>query len=352
MMIPDVSNAMKLSPNVKRLFIGAYGFEDRSLGWTKHQKGQGTILSDALLIQYNQPKGENRIDPLRKAISKLGVRKPAEVSYDYGARFPGSVEESLGEKFSKHLGNIDEVILDISAMSKLLILISLCKLSSYTGTLRIVYCEAEDYAPTYQEYEKSRKEMEAIATFPSQGVESIVRTKCLSSIRMQGQPVTLITFTSFNEQLVRHMLGTISPHRLLFINGRPPRSDYAWRECATQEIHGRLINEFSSDNPVDEKTKLLTRVASTFDYRETIHCLKEIYQQFGIYERIICAATGSKMQTVGLFFSKVIYPDIHIEYPTPNSYFVKGFSTGIRGVYEVVLPRFSETLRRVKGKDR
>jgi hypothetical protein len=237
-------------------------------------------------------------------------------------------------------------------MSKLLILISLCKLSGFEGTLRIVYCEADDYSPTQEEYQKSSIAMGSIATFPSHGVESIIRTKCLSSIRMQGQPVTLIAFTSFNEQLVRHMLGTISPHRLLFINGRPPRPDYAWRERATQSIHQGLIDEYIADNLTDKKTGLVRRVASTLNYRETIHCFKEIYQQFGLYERIICATTGSKMQTVGLFFSKVIYPDIHIEYPTPNSYFVQGFSMGVRNVHEIVLPHFSKTLESIRKMQR
>ncbi len=61
----------------------------------------------------------------------------------------------------------------------------------------------------------------------------------------------------------------------------------------------------------------------------------------------ICAATGSKMQTVGLFFSKIKHPDIHIEYPTPDSYFVRGISQGVRNVHEVIIPRFSEFLRNI-----
>jgi hypothetical protein len=61
-----------------------------------------------------------------------------------------------------------------------------------------------------------------------------------------------------------------------------------------------------------------------------------------MYERIICAATGSKMQTVGLLFTKFLHPDIQIEYPSPDSYYVKGFSKGIRRVHEIVIPNYSE----------
>lgn len=64
-----------------------------------------------------------------------------------------------------------------------------------------------------------------------------------------------------------------------------------------------------------------------------------------MYKRIMVAATGSKMQTVGLFFAKTIHPDIHTEYPVPDSYFIKGMSSGIRSRYEIVISDFSELFR-------
>lgn len=338
MKYPTISAATKLQPDIKRLFIGAYGFEKRSLGWVEYQGEQGAVLNGALAFRYQRPKGRNRIKELQESLAELGVSVLHDLPYD--ASFPYNIEDLIDKKFKDFLLDPEEIVVNISAMTKLLILVCLCKLSVFKGTLRIVYSEAEDYAPTLSEYEESKHEMENIAKFPSRGFESVIRTKCLSSIRMQGQPVSMVAFTSFNEQLVRHMLGTISPHRLLFINGRSPRTDYTWREQATQEIHKQLIEEYWIDNFTD-KSGRLTRVASTLDYRETIDRIDEIYRQFGTHERIICAATGSKMQTVGLFFSKMMHPDIHIEYPTPDSYFVKGMSKGIRKVHEVVVPQFS-----------
>lgn len=335
---PPIVTATKLFPIKKRLFIGAYGFEERSLGWVNSQKEQGAILTDALIFKYKVSKGKNRIKELREALGKIGVINPIDIPCNVYT--PYNLEDLISLNFKKQLPEVEEVVIDISAMTKLLILICLCKLNKFTGNLKIVYSEAEDYAPTQEEYEKIKKDMETIAKFPSQGVASIIRVKCLSSIRMQGQPVTMIAFTSFNEQLVRHMLGTINPHRILFINGRPPRKDFKWREKATQEIHKRLIEEYRADNPIDDN-KLLKRVASTLDYVETIDLLNKEYNKFAIHERIICSATGSKMQTVGLFFSKIIHSDIHIEYPTPDSYFVEGMSMGIRKVHEIQFPRFA-----------
>jgi hypothetical protein len=342
---PNILPASKLEPGRKRLFIGAYGFEDRSLGWLECQKKNEKILDYALMIKYKNPKGENRINEIQQELKTIGIDNPGNIVYDVLS--PHSIENLLYDEFENIFPQIDEIVLDISAMTKLLILACLFQLSEFEGDLKIVYSEAEEYAPKEEEYKKSGKDMKMIATFPSSGVESIIRLRCLSSIRMQGQPVTMIAFTSFNEQLVRHMLGTINPHRLLFINGRPPRKEFDWRERATQEIHGRLIDEYSYDNELNSKG-MLKRTASTLDYRDTIEKLSDIHQQYGTYERIICAATGSKMQTVGLFFAKIMYPDIHIEYPTSDSYFVKGISKGVRKVHEVFIPKFSNFLKHIE----
>jgi hypothetical protein len=88
--------------------------------------------------------------------------------------------------------------------------------------------------------------------------------------------------------------------------------------------------------------------------------LAGICASYGQRERIICAATGSKMQTVGLFFAKAAHPDIHIEYPTPDSYFVseRGMSASLPTrnaarfsprVREVVIPAFRSFLRALRA---
>jgi hypothetical protein len=265
----------------------------------------------------------------------------------YEVDAPGELEPMLEDRLGAYIADVDEIIIDISAMTKLLSLVLLCLLKRYDRTLRIVYSEAIKYAPTRDEYVRSRSQMEWAAKFPSRGIEEIVRTKCLSSVVTQGQPVTLIAFTSFNEQLVRHMLGSISPHRLVFINGRPPRKENLWRAEATQELHRKLVEAYAADNPFDRDGHLANS-ASTLDYRETVMMLVNLYRRYGAQERMLCAATGSKMQTVGLFVAKMIFRDIHVEYPTPDSYFVKGLSQGIWRVHEVVFPSFAKVIEGVR----
>jgi len=346
-MFPSRVPVPKLSNQARRLFVGAYGFEDRSLGWARYQASQGHVLDKALILRYVHPKGRNRVKELRLALKQLGVTNPVNLRYDVHS--PYNIEQQLPYALDKLLDNVDEVVVDISAMTKLLILVVLYSLSRFDGAVRVVYSEAENYAPTREYFERWKNNMEMMTGFPSRGVESIVRIKCLSSTRMQGQPVTMVAFTSFNEQLVRHMLGSINPHRLIFINGRSPRKDFAWREKATQEIHRRSIQEYREDNPIGEDG-LLERVTSLIDYFDTTAMIDEVHKQFGSHERIICATTGSKMQTVGLFFTKMMHPDIHIEYPTPDSYFVKEKSKGVQQIYEVNFPLFSKFLEHINLK--
>jgi hypothetical protein len=343
-MFPDTKEAEKLLPGTNRLFIGAYGFEPRSLGWINFYSGHGEILKKALIIKYKNPKGKNKIQQMKKALDICGVREILEIKYDTKA--PYNFNEMLSGAFKSHKENIDEVVVDISALTKLAILVCLSILRDFKGILRIVYSEAQSYSPAKEEYEKSKKDMQMFMKFPSRGFDSIVRLKCMSSIRMQGQPVIMVAFTSFNEQLVSSILRTITPHRLIFINRKLPREDFKWREHATQEIHKDLIEEYHNDNPIDD-SGLLSRVASTLYYKDTIEIIENIYNDYGLHERIICAATGTKMQTVGLFFCKIMHPDLHIEYPTPDSYFDKGSSEGVRKVYEIVIPNYFEFLKKI-----
>ena len=343
---PLVLKSVKLQPGVRRVYIGAYGFEDRALGWVNLQKEQSNTLTEAFVFRYVNPKGANRVVELQHQLKLLGANV-VEIEHDPHA--PHNVENDTDNLFSRLTCDADEVVLDISAMTKLLALVCLCHLSNFAGILRLVYSEPEEYAPSQEQYAQSKEEMGLVASFPSRGIQSLVRLSCLSSVRMQGQPVLLIAFASFNEQLVRHMLGTISPYRLLFINGKPPRKDFAWREHATQEIHEKILAEYLLDNPVSHQGKLI-RTTSTLDYRGTIREIDKIYRRYGNSERIICAATGSKMQTVGLFFSKIEHPDIHIEYPTPDSYFVTGMSIGIRSTHEVTFLGFAGIIKSVSSQ--
>jgi hypothetical protein len=70
--------------------------------------------------------------------------------------------------------------------------------------------------------------------------------------------------------------------------------------------------------------------------------LSEVYRKYCVVNRIVLAPTGSKMQVLGSALFKLCCPDVHIEYRTPESYLIEGYSSHeIKTIYHVVFLQFS-----------
>jgi hypothetical protein len=339
MTLPPIRPAQVLPNRSRILYLGALGFERRGAEWLRRQAVASFTQSSAILFDYFPPKAESRETELRAELNRVGIVSIANIQSDM--RETAKLEYSVTQHLNKGLRAVDEVVVDVSGMSKLLILICLCKLREYPVRVRIAYTELAHYAPRRVEFEDAMsKGLTADSPFPSRGIESVVRSPALSSIRMQGQPVTLVAFASFNEQLVRHIVASVTPHRLILVGGIPPREELSWREEAVQRIHQKVIEEYRRDNPLDQEGRLSFRV-STLYYGETFDLLLNLYHQWGSHERMMGAATGSKMQTVGLALAKQVLPDIHIEYPTPRSYYVRDDDTSeVLGFMKLFLKTF------------
>lgn len=316
------------------------GFEDRALAIAKIA-ANSHFVKIAVGIKYVNSKGNNKEAEAEELFTQASK---SLTQIKYSSKKGHEFEYAVRNLCNSTLKDFSEVIVDISAMSKFLILVVIVVLLQENKRVRIVFASAKEYAPTQQEYSNvvskiGAGRLTAFAGQPSSGISSILRSVCLSSTRMQGQPVCAVAFTSFNEELIRHSVGTLNPHRLILINGIPPNPDFLWRALATQKIHQKLIDEYSDENQISSKSELLERSVSTLDYRETINKLLDIRKDFGTYERIIYFATGSKMQTVALALLKTAFSDVHIEYPTPDSYFFEEYSTGVGELSSFLIDR-------------
>ena len=108
-----------------------------------------------------------------------------------------------------------------------------------------------------------------------------------------------------------------------------------WKNDALLQIHEKIRKEYINDNLLDVNGKLVRKV-STIDYRETFDLIASIYRKHCINYRIILSPTGTKMQALGCALIKLCCPDIHIEYPIPNSFYVEGYSSSeIRKINQV-----------------
>ena len=319
------------------VFVAAMGFEDRALEFSK-KLAAGDTGGLVICIRYVHAKGANREREFQFLFSSNLDWQVREVKYSSirAHEFEGAFDSTL---HAAKVRETDTVVVDISGMSKFLILVILLRLWRVKRTLKLVMTTALKYAPTRTDFDTTMHEQgNNIRTFagqPSSGVSAILRSNCMTSTRMQGQPTCAVAFTSFNEELIRHAIGTLNPRRLILINGMPPLQETFWRSAATQLIHSKLVEEYAADNPVSGETGLLLRTVSTLDYLETLQKLEEIHREFGLYERMIYFATGSKMQTVALAIHRQLHKDAHLEYPTPDSYFFQEYSKGVGTTFGV-----------------
>jgi hypothetical protein len=336
--LPGVTSVNNSSKVKEALLIIAEGFEERSLSFLSSKNN--AQFSKLILCKYHPPKKSLHDQLLKLAYQKCDRESVVELLFD---RYkPFDFETQLAYELSSQ-SDFTEIVVDISVMSKYMIMQIICALSKYQGRLHIIYTEPESYIPTEDEYEKNKRSQSSELKLPSNGVGTIVQTPLLNSIIMQRSPSMLIAFLSFNEQLIKALLSKMTPSRLLLVNGVP--SNLTWREKATCELHKSVIDEYSRDNPIAEDG-VLERRSSTLDYQETFQILAGIYHANCTNYRLIISPTGSKMQALACALMKLCCEDIHIEYPIPESYFVEEYSSSaIKEIHEVTFENLANSVR-------
>jgi hypothetical protein len=349
--LPPSQRVEKIDVQDGTLIVAAGGFEPRSqeIAFRINQPKKGM----ALILEYEPHDVRNQTDALHANLSGR-VRYVERVVYN----------RYVPDEFAPRLITVferlrpDKVVIDISAMSKLAVLLILDVCREYNIDTDVFYCEAAVYGPTRAAFEEAVKKPRYIR--PSidlyTGIYGVVRTVRLSSPAMQGTPTAAIAFMSFNETLTQALINSVLPSRLFLINGRPP--EFTWREEATAWIHEALRREWpEADNPINvdrSAVELPLRSTSTLDYRETVRILLDLYWTLASEHRIVVAPTGSKMQTLGVFLAKSIHKDIHIEYPTPKG-FLDLYSDGVATVWKTdfgPLGEYTSSLRRHERKRR
>jgi len=340
--LPELESLQNDYSGNKKLLILAEGFEERSLSFIS---SSNTHFDKIIICRYS-PKKESKYLELRSIISKHYKKSHlCEIIFD---RFdPFDFEVQLQEICDSFVF-FSDVVIDISVMSKYLILQIICILSHYTGTVKIVYTEPVTHAPLEGEYEKIKPFQINAAILPSSGIHNVIRTPLLTSTVMQKSPVILISFLSFNEELIKALLSEFSPMHLFLINSVSVNN--SWKEEALFQIHGNIRKGYLKDNPLDDSGKLVRRV-STVDYRETFKLIASIYRKHCITNRIIMSPTGTKMQALGCALIKLCCSDIHIEYPIPDSFYIKGYSSSeIRKINQVVFQHMPNMIKKMSNQ--
>jgi len=293
------------------------------------------------VIFKNVPERKSRLDELMQEVE--GIVSVQPIVMDFNRYEVETSEVDIRRLLDALCTEGSDVYIDISVMSRVLIVILLCIFKRCKCNLYIVYSEPEEYAPTQEVFYEHLKNQQVASIAPSSGFRQVIRTPLLSSSVMQDAPTVAVGFTSFNEQLLRALLSSLNPAHLLLINSIPP--SLYWRASATLLVHKGIIHEYCNDNPVNTGDGLLERRASTLYYQETMDIIADIYKKYCYTHRIVLAPTGSKMQALSCGLIKACCHDVHIEYPTPESYYLENYSSSnIKNIHYIKLPDYTELL--------
>lgn len=339
-MLPNIVAATPLSPLgvARRLLVIAEGFEKRSLSWIQYQP-PSQLFSQSIICKY-EPEQVGQLEEVLAEVSIRSTLKPIVIDYN---RFNPSPFE---QKFSSILdyNNFDEIVIDISVMSKLLIMIVFHSLQQFRGNIRVVYTEPKTWSPSVEEYAayiKKHEESMTYAGLSSIGVFDVVKTPGLSSIVMQGSQSKLITFTSSNEHLLAATLNEIVPSKTVLINAKNEREP--WRAEAALKIHQKVIENYGINDKVE--------CINLLDYRAVFAFLADEYRKDCYTHRMVIAPTGGKIHTIACALIKNCCSDIHIEYPTPEGYILESYSSKeIEGIHEIIFPRFKDLIVELRSK--
>lgn len=304
------------------------GFEDRAFESLRRLAAGGARGGQVISVDYRPTVEQNRIAELMQISAQMGADQRT-ITYD--RQDPAGVADTLFAAANTS----GDVVLDVSGMSRLLIvqLLSGAIRRGIVGRIRVAYTEAAGYPPTEAEVRKNLADQAnvfEVIQFISAGVFGITVVPELSSAAMQGYPMHLVAFPTFNPTQLAALRAEIQAAFTTIINGRPPGAHNAWRRDAIRQL-----------NRLDAIQGFAELDASTLDYRETLRHVLEIYSRCSERQKIVVAPTGSKMQSVAVGVACGFLHDLQVVYPTPRDYPTPAnYTTGVGTTYELNMAGF------------
>jgi len=328
-LLPKIASLDLSGLSHSTVYIGAAGFEPRAIALLDRCLSQRIRLDKALAIKY-EPNGDSR-NRVSEFKSKLKMVCSSVQWMNYDRLDP----QEFQEKFVSTADIPDQlhVLIDISGMSKFLTMLLMQVLTNLPNNLTVVYAEADIYHPTRDEFEKEKKKLGATPDFLTSDVYTILHVTSLSSVSMQGYPILLLVFPTFNHNEIAALHNEISPQHMILLEGDPHEESNRWRLQAIREV-----NRSITTNP---DYSCSSRVVSTFDYVSNIEVLQEIYQMYCFTHKILLAPTGSKLQTVASFLFRQLHPDVQIVYPVTKA-FMGEYSEKCKALWSISFGPFSK----------
>ena len=175
-----------------------------------------------------------------------------------------------------------------------------------------------------------RRDLIGLTMFLSSGVFGLTIVPELSSVAMQGQPIRVITFPSWNTTQLAAVCSEMQASHFTIVHGIPPDPKNAWRRNALRALN--RIERFSDQEEFN---------VSTLDYRETLDLLLNIYNMHRHGAKLVISPTGSKMQSLAVGVICAFLRDVQVAYPTPRLFAAPAdYTQGVGHLYRLPLEQF------------
>ncbi|MBU8900953.1 hypothetical protein KRR26_35690 [Corallococcus sp. M34] len=314
-------DAPSIAPN--SVLVMCAGFEDRALEVLGRALNRGEKNFRLLCVDYLPAVLANRRAEVEQLCRKRGITLES-VTYDRENPASG------GEKVLRAAGAASRLYIDISGMSRLLIVQLLAEVVRGGHLLKteVLYVDAAEYPPSKHTVDaelRNSGDPVGLMMFLSAGVFGLTVVPELSSVEMQGQPIRVVAFPSWNPSQVAALCAEMQTSSFTVVNGIPRDEPDYWKLEAM-----RQLNRIDSLSPREEFS------VSTRDYRDVLRLLLQIYHDHAQREKIVVSPTGSKMQSVAVGLVCGWLRDIQIAYPTPREFSPPDrYTRGIGGVYSL-----------------
>lgn len=315
------------------------GFEERAVSVLRRVCEGGRTGFRVVLVKYRPEYEANRVEEIEHLAKQAGlvVRRCT-----YDRRSPAGIGRRVGEL----CGERGRVWVDVSGMSRLLIVQALVELLACAGRpLSVVYGEAAEYRPTEAQFERDRSGGKAThgLSYLSSGIYEVAATPELGSVSMVGEAIRLIAFPSFDPAQLKNLVEELQPTYTELVHGTPPAERNRWRLDAIKHLNGAILEELKGARD---------HAVSTRDYRETLRLLLDVYSRRSMFDRIVVAPTGSKMQAVAIAILRLALDDVQVVYPTPLRFKEeRAYTFGVRQVYQLDVPGGGPWRREEEGRE-
>lgn len=315
------------------LYIGSVGFEDRSLGFMNDAANHGKKLESCVAIEYRPFNPRNR----KTEFADLAAKVFSTVQWKiYNRKYPENFTQSLNDVIELSR-SVSLIVVDISGMSKMLVVVLLYGLRKRNLPLSIIYAPAKIYHPLKDNYEKVKSKFScSFPYFLTTDVYRVVTTIELSSIAMQGAPLAMIAFPNFNHLEIAALLNETNAQKLFLIESIKDPKQNAWRLEAIRWINRGLKTYVTPQ----------CQEVDASDINANIRILESIYNDYHLTHKIVLSPTGGKLQAVATFCLKIMHPDIHIVYPVVRE-FAEDYTEGYLAHSEIFFQSFREYTNRL-----